>query len=84
MDISCQSCSEPFEFHYLRYQLIQATDLNDQVKQAFKGELTPIYRQAFDTEGWVFGESLHTVKQCPCCPRKTSLLRHQLNIMNTQ
>lgn len=67
--IRCQSCDEPWDTHYLRYDAIHETDLSAEARRQWDGGLTPRIRGALERVGYRCGTSIYSLKSCPCCPK---------------
>ena len=72
MDIYCASCQEPWDTYHLRHDAIYETDLSDyqiQVWSSLNNKLKSPYREAFQKAGYVFGNSILSLRRCPSCPK---------------
>lgn len=67
MDVPCTKCSEPYDWHHMRYDEIHETNLSRHVKENWDGNLTKEIRKAFEDKGWKFGPNVFVIYQCPCC-----------------
>jgi hypothetical protein len=73
MDVFCSTCLEPWDTYHLRHDEIYETELAEEEIAVWlalpaANQLNTLYREAFRTVGWEFGQSLLNVLRCPCCP----------------
>lgn len=67
MDVYCASCGEPWDFYYLRHDLIEETEIHEGFKADFDGKLFPVLRKKLAKDKWEFGNLICDVRHCPSC-----------------
>jgi len=77
MDVYCATCREPWDSYHMRHDAVwELWDGGDDSEshvmcKSFlddpKRTLTPQIREAFEYDGWVFGATIFTILECPCC-----------------
>ncbi|MHC4752304.1 MAG: hypothetical protein ACYTFW_20820 [Planctomycetota bacterium] len=79
-DIICPNCKEPWEWWFLKEDLIWETKLDEHVCENWDGTLTDEIRAIFKELGWEFGENISHIIRCEACPQgKTKVtLRSEL------
>lgn len=85
----CTNCEEPWEADHIKFDAIYETDLDEQTIKDFREwrdgdnkdqfKLYPYIRKAFKDIGYVFGESLYHIIQCPCCKANGSTKDKELS-----
>ena len=73
-DCKCTNCGEPWDWFYLRDELIHETSEDYLVKSQKDnfieyGVLSNATRFAFKAIGWKFGGTLAHIVRCECCPK---------------
>lgn len=63
-DIICPNCKEPWEWDYIRWDLI--TDIRS--AKNFDGNLTDEIKEELKEHGWEFGNNLAHIIRCEACP----------------
>lgn len=67
-DIICPNCKEPWEWDFVRFDLIHETNLDDKLIDEWDGKLTDEIRKALKVVGWEFGNNLAHFIRCESCP----------------
>ena len=67
-DVYCTNCGEPWDWWFLRDELVYETSLDEDVIENWDMKLTDQIRADFKEIGWVFGENLAHIIRCESCP----------------
>lgn len=67
-DIICPNCKEPWDWWFLKEELIWETNLDEHVCENWDGTLTPNIRAQLKEAGWEFGERISHIIRCESCP----------------
>jgi hypothetical protein len=67
-DIICPNCKEPWDWWFLKEDLIWEIDLDEKVAEKWDGTLTDELREKFKVIGWEFGERISHIIRCDACP----------------